>query len=251
MKRVALVSIWALLCMFASSARGETSAEYRDAVQRLMDVTGAAQIGTQVSAAVVAQMSQSMRAARPDMPPRAFDLVEDVTNEVIQQEFPSLVDDLVDLYARHLTLAEIQEISAFYETPVGRKVITVMPRLMADVIEMSQAWAIEIQPLLRARMMERLQQEGLALAQVQHRLLGATDDTLRAMANLGEQPESPPPVRADAPRVDISWVHGLRVGGLTLLLDHAPREEDLAEITAAAPDMSIFISSIAAEGLSE
>ena len=32
MKRVALVSIWALLCMFASSARGETSAEYRDAV---------------------------------------------------------------------------------------------------------------------------------------------------------------------------------------------------------------------------
>ena len=32
------------------------------------------------------------------------------------------------------------------------------------VIEMSQAWAIEIQPLLRARMMERLQQEGLVPA---------------------------------------------------------------------------------------
>jgi DNA-binding transcriptional MerR regulator len=99
--------------------------------------------------------------------------------------------------------------------------------------------------LLQLVAVKRLQQEGLALAQVQHRLLGATDETLRDLAAVSpEETRAEPEPAKPAPGPD--RVHGVRVGGLTLLLEHPPREEDLADIAAAAAPL---LHTLATKGL--
>jgi hypothetical protein len=42
----------------------------------------------------------------------------------------ALKDDLTDMYMRTFTEAELEQINAFYITPAGQKVITVVPQLV-------------------------------------------------------------------------------------------------------------------------
>jgi hypothetical protein len=55
---------------------------------------------------------------------------------------PALIDELlaemVPLYARTYSAAEIGQIAAFYQSPVGQKMLVSMPKLMSDSIQISQ-----------------------------------------------------------------------------------------------------------------
>ncbi|WP_020652508.1 DUF2059 domain-containing protein [Massilia niastensis] len=55
---------------------------------------------------------------------------------------PALVDEMlaemVPLYAKHFTTAEIRELTAFYGTPLGRKMMATMPKLSAESMALSQ-----------------------------------------------------------------------------------------------------------------
>ena len=70
---------------------------------------------------------------------------------------PTLVDELIDqsvpMYARHFTAAEIRQITAFYRTPVGAKMLQTMPALTGEAMELSQRL---MQPRVQ-RMMQQLQ----------------------------------------------------------------------------------------------
>lgn len=139
--------------------------------------------------------------------------------------------------------------------------------------------------LLQLVAVKRLQAQGLALAQVQQRLAGATDDQLRAVAVLPEgltdqvgkpartassaaamdparpvagalvrrvgEPEHSGNFWTARPAVDsgrdtVPRVYGVRLGGLTLLLPVEPAPHDLDEIAVAARPL---LDLLAAKGL--
>jgi hypothetical protein len=54
---------------------------------------------------------------------------------------PALVDEMiaemVPLYARTYTLAEIEQLNSFYQSPLGQKMLANMPKLMAESMEIS------------------------------------------------------------------------------------------------------------------
>lgn len=43
-----------------------------------------------------------------------------------------MIDEMVPLYASNYTVAEIRELSAFYQSPVGRKMMALSPKLAAE-----------------------------------------------------------------------------------------------------------------------
>src|SRR5476649_2529654 len=49
---------------------------------------------------------------------------------------PGLVDEILDatvpIYARNFSVAEIKQIAAFYQSPVGAKMLAVTPQLMSE-----------------------------------------------------------------------------------------------------------------------
>ena len=68
---------------------------------------------------------------------------------------PKLYDDMaaeiIPLYARHFTAPEINEMTAFYKTPVGAKMLAVTPQLMQESMAISQR-------LIMPRMSEAVKQ---------------------------------------------------------------------------------------------
>ena len=55
---------------------------------------------------------------------------------------PTLIDELGDemvpLYARFYTVQEVEQLTAFYKTPLGRKMLATMPQLSAESMAISQ-----------------------------------------------------------------------------------------------------------------
>jgi len=59
------------------------------------------------------------------------------------------------LYARHYTVEEMRQISAFYKSPVGAKMLVTMPQMIGESMQMTQTL---IMPRIEA-MMKKIQAE--------------------------------------------------------------------------------------------
>jgi hypothetical protein len=115
-----------------------------------------------VAKGMMAQMSQAMpgavaqgAAASIDNNPKLSAAQKKAAHDKLNQEMPKLasmmqeifsdpaiIDDMVReteaLYARHFTAAELNEMAAFYRTPVGTKMLTLMPQLMSESMQIGQ-----------------------------------------------------------------------------------------------------------------
>lgn len=134
----------------ATPARAQTAAPSTQAAQaiephkkadlaRLLQLTGAAKLGMQLFDQVLASFKNVVPGAK-----EAF--WTEFRKEVQPEE---LTDRLLVLYDRHLSHAEVRELVRFYESPLGKKVLTAMPALTTESMQIGQAWAMEL--ALRAK----------------------------------------------------------------------------------------------------
>jgi len=76
-----------------------------------------------------------IEAEMPDFPLTEF--IERVRQRV---DIDSLLYHLVPLYSRYYTREEITGLIAFYETPLGRKLVKDLPQITQEMLAASQAW---------------------------------------------------------------------------------------------------------------
>ncbi|MBB6132201.1 hypothetical protein HD842_000312 [Massilia aurea] len=83
-----------------------------------------------------------------------------VASQAINRMFkdPALIDemmvDIAPLYANNYTVAELKELTAFYRTPLGRKMLALSPRLSAESMAIGQRI---VAPRLNGLMQEVMQ----------------------------------------------------------------------------------------------
>lgn len=138
MKRL-IVTTLALTFLSVGSATAqpppaEDAAAKRQDIQKLLETTGAAKLGIQV----VTQMLTMFKQQHPDVPETVWD--------EFMREFnaESLMDLVIPIYEKHLTHEDIKGLIAFNESPLGRKVNSVMPTVMQESMEAGQQWGMEI-----------------------------------------------------------------------------------------------------------
>ena len=60
----------------------------------------------------------------------------------------TLVDDLAEMlapiYHKRLTLSDLQEITKFYESPVGKKMAAAQPAIASESMAVGQQWGMKI-----------------------------------------------------------------------------------------------------------
>lgn len=129
-------------------------------IERLLDMTGAMAIGKQLSQVVTAQMATILRRARPDIPQSVLDTLPAEVNAVIDENIDDFREAVVPLYNKHFTAAEIRDLIAFYNTPLGRKTVEVLPLLTAESVQLGQQWGTRLGPLIEERVRTRIRAQG-------------------------------------------------------------------------------------------
>jgi hypothetical protein len=160
-----LLALALLLALSTPALAAEVDPAKAKQIQQLMELTGAQNLGQQFGKIMTQQIYQVLRAAKPETPERAFLIIEEETNNLMEQESPALLASLVPIYDQHFSEAELKKLVAFYQTDLGKKTIAVMPRVMQESVAAGQAWGQAMAPKLMARLEERFKKEKIELPQ--------------------------------------------------------------------------------------
>ena len=164
-KICAAISACLLLVSTAGLAE-ELDQAKKDAIDELLVVTGASKMGELFGNAFVKQMTQALKQTNPDVDPRAYEILETETMAVIREEMinnNALNNISYPIYHKHLSLSDIKALIEFYKSPVGKKVISVMPLITQEAMQGGTQLAQSIGPKLEQRLNERFKQEGIDL----------------------------------------------------------------------------------------
>lgn len=123
-----------LICIFifitvtgAFAVYGQTKDED---IRTLLIITGTNKLADQTMELMMEQFQQIF----PDIPDIFW------TKLVEKLKFEELLFDFIPLYDKYYTHDEIKQLIAFYETPLGRKLVEVSSTLAVDTMAIGQAW---------------------------------------------------------------------------------------------------------------
>ena len=126
----ALAAIISVASIAADDSDNTKAAAKRADIRRIMEVTGAAKLGLQIMNQMIAVFNQDSA----EIPDKFW---EDFMAEVDPND---LVELTIPIYEKHFSHDEIKQMLAFYETPLGRKLIETQPALMRDSLTVGQEW---------------------------------------------------------------------------------------------------------------
>ncbi len=163
--RTQIVVAFCLLALPLTSLSDDSEQRYERLVDEVLEVTGALEIGEQMSALVVSQMIQALKSSSTDLPDRTYDLLETEVQETIREEMASgsFNELMYPVYAKYLNEAELEAMLRFYATKEGRKIAQVMPLMAADGMVVGQKWGAALGPKIAQRVQQRLADEGIDL----------------------------------------------------------------------------------------
>lgn len=127
----------------AATADAAIDPAFEADIQRLLALSGAVMNGQQV----VDQMMVSMRQLAPELPEAFW---AEAKTELRAEEFVGLI---VPIWAKYYTHDEVKALIAFYESPVGRKMVSVQPAVLTEAMEAGRRWgeAVGVRIMLKVQ----------------------------------------------------------------------------------------------------
>jgi uncharacterized protein len=130
-------------------------------VRKMMDVVGTKRIMQTVMATMVQQLFDSFRKMRPDIPPQVWDRAFATLSS--DENTQGLLKEIVPIYQRHFCSDEVAQIVAFYESPVGHKLIEEMPAIQQEGFAAGKAYGQRLDKQIKQAVEDELSKKGGAL----------------------------------------------------------------------------------------
>jgi uncharacterized protein len=158
----ALFLVASLTCGQGASAQA-VSADKRAEIERLIEVTGVMAITQQLSNVFITNITQIVKKQNPNVPQQVLNATREEVNAVFAEQLPIFKEMCVVLYDKYFTLDEVRGLTQFYETPLGKKTISVMPALTQESLTLGMRWGQAMEPVIDQRIRARFKKENIQL----------------------------------------------------------------------------------------
>ncbi len=132
-----LTTIIALILITFGLSFGQVDPEFKAALKNMFEVSGS----EETYKTVIKQMVSMFKMQFTNVPEEHWNELE---KEFLQTSLVDLVDMLVPIYSKHLTLDDIQKIIEFYHTPTGKKYAEKTPLITQESMQIGQQWGMQI-----------------------------------------------------------------------------------------------------------
>lgn len=151
--------------LVSASAQNGTAAPAQkerniEAVLQLLTHLQIDNIGDDLFAMMAERTVPTMRSSVPNLPEEAYAILHEELAAAFRTASVDLMASNAQLYAEHLTPAEIEELNKFYSTETGKKMLRVLPMLMQQSLFLGQEWIQKMDRDVRRTWRTRLKQEG-------------------------------------------------------------------------------------------
>lgn len=143
------ISLIVIVFVFSSMSYGQDNQEYRQALKKMFEVSGSEE-------SYKAAIKQVMYVYKSKNPYNAD--WNELEKEFLKTSINDLVEMLVPVYSRYMTIDDIKEMIKFYETPVGQKYAKNSPLIMQESMQVGQKWGEKIGKAIEEKIKKRNEQ---------------------------------------------------------------------------------------------
>lgn len=139
-------NIFFVLLLFFSLSGFAQSNSKETQIRKLLDITGSVKLGTESMDRIIETFKTNFN----NVPAEFWD---EFRSEI---DAEGLIKLIVPIYDKYYSEEDVRQLIAFYETPLGKKLIEKTPFILRDSFTSGQQWGKEI----GARVVERLKEKG-------------------------------------------------------------------------------------------
>lgn len=131
-------------CVLSLSANAQDNSK-NEKIKHLLELSGSSKMGIQV----MNQMMESFQKSFSNVPQEFW---EESKKEMKAEDITNLV---IPIYDKYYTESDVDQLIAFYNSPIGKKMITTMPQVMQESMTAGQSWGKGIGEKVIARLKEK------------------------------------------------------------------------------------------------
>ncbi|HEV2651532.1 MAG TPA: DUF2059 domain-containing protein [Rhizomicrobium sp.] len=130
------------------------------AARSILTVTKAADNMTAMIGTLVPNLIASLRKSQPNVSDDiANELSTEMQAELIKRE-DGLLNAMACVYVSHYTSEDIRQLAAFYQTPLGQRMIALSPLIMKDTTTLGRAWGQQAAEAAVQRVLAKHKKDG-------------------------------------------------------------------------------------------
>ncbi|HKF64256.1 MAG TPA: DUF2059 domain-containing protein [Dongiaceae bacterium] len=129
--------------------------------KELLAVTKSIQTADSMTDTIFPAVEKLVEAANPGRAAEVRMLMEKYFLPEMRKHLPEFGDLVAAEWARYFTVAEMDQMLAFYRTDVGQKVIALQPTLFKESYELGQAWGETMARDVFRKIAPELERQGL------------------------------------------------------------------------------------------
>jgi hypothetical protein len=151
MKRIVLIISLVACSGLFNVSRGQTPVDpaKEQNIRRLMEITGSHNITRQMLDQMMAMLKKDAPGDKPEIRDKVFRIYEEEMHKVFTAERMSAY--LIPIYDKHFTADELTALIAFYESPLGKKMMGTMPQIIAESSAVGELLGREMEQRASAR----------------------------------------------------------------------------------------------------
>lgn len=146
MKRI-IITITLILAA-ATFSFGQDNSVYKNALQEMMNISGA----TESYKVVIIQTFKMLKEQKSQVPAEVWTQFEKSFLDASQEE---LLEMLVPIYQKHISLPDLKAVIAFYQSPAGKRFSEKTPLIMQESMQVGQQWGIRLAEQFKKNLQEK------------------------------------------------------------------------------------------------
>jgi hypothetical protein len=125
----------------------------------IIDFTGAAKSFDPVLPQILVQARTTVLNTNPTLQKDVDDILDKLETEFAPRR-DQLRNDIATIYAKNFSEEDLRELAHFYQSPVGKKMVAVMPNVLRASYTAVQSWAQKLSFDVMGRLRQELQKRG-------------------------------------------------------------------------------------------
>ena len=153
-----VAACFAILLMSAAPAPAQTPDALAAAKELMVTMKSADQFKA-ILPSLMNVLKPAIVQNRPEVE-RDYDALVPMMLDTMNSRVQEIIEKVAAIYARNFTVAELNEVAAFYRGPTGLKFVQKLPSVMQESMVVGQQFGQTVGTELQKRMIEELRKKG-------------------------------------------------------------------------------------------
>jgi uncharacterized protein len=161
-RRVLIAVLLSLAVGHSAAAQPRPAEDAMVAARAFVEASGAAAQFDQVMPLMADQMSKAFRSLAPSRAREIDEAMTEVVKRFISRK-SELIDEIAAIYADKLSVDDLREITKFYQSGAGRRMVEILPEVTRRAAAIGQTWGQRIGAEIANEMRRELKKRGIDL----------------------------------------------------------------------------------------